>query len=145
MIDDASNLPSKFKSKNWVAINDESRGASNVNSQIKFKTTMLKSSLCDYSDAYILVKGKITITGAGDDAAVIQADGRHKDVAFKNCAPFTNCISEINNTQIGNAKDIDFVMPMYNLIEYSDNYAETSGRLWQYYRVEPNDNLTNSE
>ena len=145
MIDDASNLPSKFKSKNWVAINDESRGASNVNSQIKFKTTMLKSSLCDYSDAYILVKGKITITGAGDDAAVIQADGRRKDVAFKNCAPFTNCISEINNTQIGNAKDIDFVMPMYNLIEYSDNYAETSGRLWQYYRVEPNDNLTNSE
>ena len=145
MIDDASNLPSKFKSKNWVAINDESRGASNVNSQIKFKTTMLKSSLCDYSDAYILVKGKITITGAGDDAAVIQADGRHKDVAFKNCAPFTNCISEINNTQIGNAKDIDFVMPIYNLIEYSDNYAETSGRLWQYYRVEPNDNLANSE
>ena len=97
---------------------------------------MLKSSLCDYSDAYILVKGKITITGAGYDAAAIQADERHKDVEF-NCAPFTNCISEINNTQIGNAKDIDIVMPMYNLIEYSDNYAKTSGRLWQYYRDEP--------
>ena len=106
---------------------------------------MLKSSLCDYSDAYILVKGKITITGAGDDAAARQADKRHKGVAFKNFAPFTNCISEINNTQIDNAKDIDIVMPMYNLIEYSDNYAKTSGSLWQYYRDEPNDNLANSE
>ena len=68
MIDDASNQPSKFRTKNWVEINDESRGTYNVNSQIKFKTTMLKSSLCDYSDAYIIFKGKITITGAGDDA-----------------------------------------------------------------------------
>ena len=67
------------------------------------------------------------------------------DVAFKNCAPFTNCISEINNTQIDNVKDIDIVMPMFNLIEYSDNYAKTSGSLWQYYRDEPNDNLADSE
>ena len=95
---------------------------------------MLKSSLCNYSDAYILVKGTITITGAGDDAAARQADERDKGVVFKNCAPFTNCISEINNTQVDNAKDIDIVMPMYNLIEYSDNYAKTSGSLWQYYR-----------
>ena len=65
---------------------------------------MLKSSLCDYSDAYILVKGTITIAGAGDDAAAIQADERDKGVAFKNCAPFTNYIIEINNTQVGNAK-----------------------------------------
>ena len=106
---------------------------------------MLKSSLCDYSDAYILVKRKITITGAGDDAAARQADERDKDVAFKNCAPFTNCISGIDNTQIDNAKDIDIVMPMYNLIEYSDNYSKTSGRLWQYYRDETNDNLADSE
>ena len=68
---------------------------------------MLKSSLCDYSDAYILVIGKITITGAGDDAAARQADERDKGVAFKNYAPFTNCISVINNTQIDNCKDID--------------------------------------
>ena len=93
----------------------------------KFKTTMLKSSLCDYSDAYILVKGTITITGAGGDAAARQADGRDKSVAFKTCAPFTNCIREINNTQVDDAKDIDIVMPMYNLIEYSDNYAKTTG------------------
>ena len=106
---------------------------------------MLKSSLCDYSDAYILVKGKITITRAGDDVAARQADERDKGVAFKNCAPFTNCISKINNTQIDNYKGIDIVMPLYNLLEYSDNYAKTSGSLWQYYRDEPNDNLADSE
>ena len=112
LIDNTSNQPCKFRTKNWIEINNESRGKFNVNSQIKFKTTMLKSSLCDYSDAYILVKGTITITGAGADAAGRHGDGRDKGVAFKNCAPFTNCISEINNTQVDNAKDIDIVMPM---------------------------------
>ena len=140
LIDDISNQPYKFRTRNWVEINDESKGAYNVNSQIKFKTTMLKSSLCDYSDAYILFKGTITINGRGADAAARQADERDKGVLFKNCAPFINCISEINNTQIENAKDIDIVMPMYNLIEYSDNYAKTSGCLWQYFRDEPDDN-----
>ena len=95
---------------------------------------MLKSSLCDYSDAYIHVKGKITITGERDNEAARHTDERNKGVAFKNCAPFTICISEINNTQIDNCKDIDIIMPMYNLIEYSDNYAKTSGSLWQFYR-----------
>ena len=106
---------------------------------------MLKSSLYDYSDAYILVKGKITIRGAGADAATRQADERDKGIAFKKCAPFINCISEINNTQVENAKDIDIVMPMYNLIEYSDNYAKTTGSLWQYFRDEPDDDLEDSE
>ena len=106
---------------------------------------MLKSSLCDYSDAYILVKGTITITEAGADAAARQTDERDEGVAFKNWAPFSNCISEINNTQVDNAKDIDIVMPMYNLIEYSDNYAKTTGSLWQYFRDEPDDNLEDSE
>ena len=145
LIDDATNQPSKFRTKNWVEINDESRGTYNVNSQIKFKTTMLKCSLCDYSDAYILVKGRITITEAGADAAARRADERDKGVAFKNCAPFTNCISEINITQVDNAKDIDIVMPMYNLIEYSDNYAKTSGSLWQYFRDEPDNDIEDSE
>ena len=145
LIDDASDQPSKFRTKNWVEINGESRGTYNANSQIKFKTTMLESNLCDYSDAYILVKGKITIRGAGDDAAAREADERDKGAAFKNCAPFTNCISEINNTQIDNVQDIDIVIPMYNLIEYSDNYSKTSGGLWQYYRDEPTDNLPDSE
>ena len=143
--DKTSNEPSKFKTKNWVEINDESKGAYNVNSQIKFKTTMLKSSLCDYSDVYILVKGTITITRAGVDVAARQADERDKGVVFKNGAPFINCISEVNNNQVDNVKDIDIVMPMYNLIEYSDNYVKTSGSLWQYYRDEPNDNLAVSE
>ena len=116
LIDDTSNQPSKFKTRNLVEINDESRGAYNVSSQIKFKTTMLKYSLCDYSYAYILVKGTISVnnTAAAGDAV----NNINKKVIFKNCAPFTNCISEINNTQIGNAKDIDIIMPMYNLIEY---------------------------
>ena len=127
-----------MQNKNWVEINDESRGTYNVNSQIK-------SSSCDYSDAYIHVKGKITITGAGLDAAARQADERDEGVAFKNCASFIICVSEINNTQIDNCKGIDIVMPMYNLIKYSHNYAKTSGSLWQYYRDEPNDNLANSE
>ena len=144
LIDGASNQPSKFRTKNWVEINDESRRTYNVNSQIKFKTTMLRSILCDYSDEYILVKGKIT-TGAGDNAAARQADERDKGVAFKNCAPFTNCLSKINNTQIDNAKDIYILMPMHNLIEYIDNYSKTSRSLWKYYRDEPNYNLADSE
>ena len=128
LIDDyASNEPSKFKTRNWVEINDESRGAYNVNSQIKFKTTMLKSSLCDYSDAYIIVKGTISVNNTAAQGAAV--NNTNKKVIFKNCAPFTNCISEINNTQIDNAKDIDIIMPMYNLIEYSNNYAKTKGNL----------------
>ena len=131
LIDDNTlNQPSKFRTRNWIEINDESRGVYNVNSQIKFKTTMLKSSLCDYSDAYILVKGTISINNTAAQGAA--ANNIDKKVIFKNCAPFTNCISEINNMQIDNAKDIDIVMPMYNLIEYSDNYAKTTGSLWQY-------------
>ena len=86
---------------------------------------MLKSSLCDYSDAYTLVKGTRTVVDTS--AAGAAANNTNKKVIFKNCAPVTNCISEMNNTQIDNANDIDIVMPMYNLIEYSDNYPKTSG------------------
>ena len=106
---------------------------------------MLKSSLCDYSNAYILVKGRITITWPGADAAAIQADEIDKGVIFKNCASFINCKTEINNTEIDNAKDIDILMPMYTLIEYSDNYSKTSDIVWQLYRDEPNNNLIDSE
>ena len=133
------NQPSKFRTRNWIEINDESRGAYNVNSQIKFKTTMLKSSLCDYSDAYILVKGTITVNNTAAQGA--GANNINKKVIFKNCTPFTNCISEINNTQIDNAKDIDIVMPIYNLTEYSDNYAKTTGSLWQYCKDIPARNV----
>ena len=142
MLESISHNPSKFRTRNWVEINDESR-QSYENSDIRFKTIMLTSNLCDYADSYILVKG--TITGEGDNAAAKRADERDKGVTFKNCAPFTKCISRINNTDIDNDHDIDIVMPMYNLIEYSDNYSKTSGRLWQYYKDDPNDNLANSE
>ena len=91
LLDNISNQLSKFRTRNWTEINDQSRGVSNTNSDIRFNTTMLKSSLCDYSDAHILIKETITITGAGDDAAVRQADERNKDVIFKNCSPFINC------------------------------------------------------
>ena len=94
---------------------------------------MLRSNLCDYADAYILVKGTITVTRTGDNAAAIQADERGKGVTFKNCAPFTKCISRINNTDIDTAQDIDIVIPMYNLIEYSDIYSKTSGSSMQNY------------
>ena len=101
---------------------------------------MLKSSLYDYNDAYILVKGTMTITGAGTNAAARQADERNKRVMFTNFAPFIN-----RKTEIDNSKDIDIVMPMYNLIEYNGNYSKTSGRLWQYYKDNPNVYLADFE
>ena len=91
LLNDESNKPSKFRTRNWVEINDESRGTYTSN-DIKFKTTMLRSSLCEYAN--ILVKGTITITGAGNDDAAKRLDERNKDVVFKNCAPFTKCISK---------------------------------------------------
>ena len=93
LIDGASNQPSKSRTKYWVEINDESRGTYNVNSQIKFKTTVLKSSLCDYSDAYILVKGVIAVNNTA--AANANANNTNKKVIFKNCAPFTNCKAKL--------------------------------------------------
>ena len=103
------------------------------------------SNLFDYADAYILVHGTITITGAGADDATRQVDERDKGVIFKNFAPFIKCISRINSTEIDNAKDIDIVIPMYDVTEYSDNFSKTSGSLWQYYKDDPNNNLTDSE
>ena len=142
LLDDASNKTPKFKTKNWLETNNESRGAYGVGSQIKFKTTMLKSNLCDYSDACIHVKGTITVNNtAAADAA---ANNTNKKVIFKNCALFTGCISEVNNTNVDDAKDIDIVMPMYNLIEYSDNYSKTSGSLWQYCKDIPGINNDNA-
>ena len=134
-----------LEQKLGLKINDESRRGYTTGSDIKFKTTMLRSSLCDYADAYILVKETITITGVGNDVAAIWLDERNKSVIFKNCAPFTKCISKMNDTEIDDAQDIDTVMPMYNLIEYSDNYSKASGSLWQYYKDGPNDNIANSE
>ena len=115
-------------------------------SSIKFKAPMIKgqSYVIIVMHTYLLVQ-TITITREGDDDAGKKADKRNKEIAFKNRAPFTECISNANNTQIDHAKDIDVVMSMYNFIEYSNNCSKTSGSLWHYYRNELNDNLTESE
>ena len=140
LLDSASNKPSKFRTKIWVEINDEIKGAYSPNKQIIFKTSMLRSNLCDYSDAYILVKGNMSVSNTAAEGAAV--NNTNKKVIFKNFAPFTNCISKMNNTQIDNAEYIDIVMPMYNLVEYSDNYSKISGSLWQYCKKIPavNDN-----
>ena len=112
--DNASNQPSKFKIKNWDEINHGSRETCNKDNQIRFKTSMLRSSLCDYSNAYIIVKGVIAIKNI---AAAAVANNINKKVIFKNCVPFTNCISRINNMQVNDAHDIGAVMPMHNSIK----------------------------
>ena len=127
LLDNAPNQPTKFRTKNQVEISDESSGTYNTNSQIRFETSMLRPILCDYSDTYILVKGTITV--ANNAAAGQAANDVDKKVIFKNCVPFTTCISRINNAQINDAPYIDVVMTMHNLIEYSDNYSKTSGVL----------------
>ena len=133
-MDNTTNQPSKFRTKNWVEKNVDSRGTCNTNSQIKFKAMTLRSTLCDYGDPYIIVTGTITIPNTETAAA---PNNRNKEVVFKIFAPFIDCISEISNTQIYNAKDIDVVMNMSNLIEYSENYSETYGSLWKYYIDQP--------
>ena len=122
LLDNTPNQPSKFKTKNWVEINDESQETYNEDNQIRFNTSMLRSSVCNYSNAYTLVKATITVQNK-----VIMgqpANNANKRVIFKNCATFTNCISRINNMQIDDAHDINVVISMYNLIEYSINYSK---------------------
>ena len=94
---------------------------------------MLLLQGCDYSEAYVLLSRTITVPNTGTAAN----SNNRKNIIIKNCASLTECISEINNTQIDNAKDFEIVMPIYNLIEYSDNYLKTSGSLWRYYRDKP--------
>ena len=108
--------------------------------KIRIKTPMLRSDLCDFSDTYIVVKGDITLEDNND------ANKHNKNLAFENNAPFINCISKINGVQIDKAEDLDVVIPMYNLLEYSKNYKKTTGSLWNYYIDEPSNPLnTDSE
>ena len=127
----------RFTTKKWVEVHDQSGSADDrykPNKQIRFKKSMLRSDLCDYSDAYIVVKGTIIVTKPNSDLY-------EKKLAFKNNAPFTSCISKTNNTLIDNAEDLDIVIPMYNLLEYSKNYRNTTGSLWNFYRDEPNSGI----
>ena len=127
--------------KNWIEVHDQSGNAEDryrLSKQIRFKTSMLRSDLCDFSDVYIVVKGTITLT---KDANRRFIDVRNRSLALKNNALFTNGIPKINNVLIDNAEDLDVVIPMYNLIECSKNYRKTTGSLWNYYRDEPNNPL----
>ena len=127
LLDNAPNQPSKFKTKNWIQIKDESRGTYNKDNQIRFKTTMLSSLLCDYSNLYIPVKGTITVKNKATQVQPNNA-GNNK-LIFSNCVTYTSCISRIKNTQVDDAHDVNIVMAMCNLIEYSHSYPNLS---WFY-------------
>ena len=157
---DDKDLP-RFVIKKWNEVYDQSEKNYNPNKEIRIKTSMLRSDLCDYSDAYIVVKGTTTVdkkTFTTDDfeapdntAANVTATNTannnafgEKKLVFKNNTPFINCISKINSVKIDNAEDLDVVMPMYHLLEYSKNYKKTTGSLWNYYRDEPNSSTDNN-
>ena len=117
LLNGSDNEYTKFSTKTWYVIDSESKGNQSHPDPITFLTKPIESSLCDYSDAYILVTGNINVTG-GDN---------NTKVAFKNCAPFEKCSTEIDGTLVDEANFINITMPTYNLIEYSDNYSDTSG------------------
>ena len=125
---------SKFMTKKWIKVNDLASGQYSGSKNIRFKTSMLRSDFCDYRDAYIAVKRRISFRGNNAN------NWENKKLTFKNNAPFQLSISKVNNTFIDNTEDLDIVMPVYNLLEYNDNYSMTSGRSWDYYRDEGNDN-----
>ena len=120
----------RFAKRNWYIINDQHNGQYGIgkekDSTIKYETKVIKPFLCDYSDTYILVSGDIKVGGIAADT----------NVAFKNCAPFTRCITHINDEHAETAENWDIIMPMYNLIEFSDNYSDSSGSLYQFKRDE---------
>ena len=127
----------RFVTKKGTEVYDQSGGNYNVTKEIRITNSMLRSDLCDFNDAYIVVKGTITVTNK-DNAK------RNKAAAFKNNAPFINCISKINGVKINNAEDLDVVMPKYNLLEYSKNYRKTTGSLWNYCRDESSNPLSSN-
>ena len=136
---DDKDLP-RFVTKKWIKVYDQTgKNNYNVNKEIRIKTSMLRSDLCNFSYAYIVMEG-YTIVTEPDNAK------RNKSVAFKNNAPFINCSSKINGVQIDNAENLDVVMPINNLLEYSKNYRKTTISLWNYYRDKPSNPLSsNSE
>ena len=119
---DNKDLP-KYVTKKWIEVYDQSEENYNPNKEIRIKTPMFRSDLCDFSDAYIVVKGDITVDGNNN------ANKRDKNLVFKNNAPFINCITKINGINIDNAEDLDVAMPMYNLLEYSKNHKKNNRKL----------------
>ena len=137
--DNESKQLSKFFTREYVEVNSLSN-TYNENKSIRFKTPMLRSNLCDYSDAYILVKGTITVTapGVNNNANNIR-DKRNRPLTLKNNAPFVSCVTRINGELIEDVDDLDIVMSMYNLLKYSKNYRKTIRSLYNYYRDELSD------
>ena len=133
LLDSESEQLSRFVTREYVTVNSLF-DTYNENKSIRFKTPMLRSNLCDYSDAYILVEGTITVAGNN------LRDRRNRPLVLKNNAPFVSCITRINGELIEDADDLDIVMPMYNLLEYSKNYRKTIGSLYNYDRDELSDN-----
>ena len=123
----------RFITKKWIEVQSQSGNTYNTSKPIRFKTSMLRSDLCDYSDAYVWVKGTITVTDPNNNANF------DRGLTLKNNAPFISCISKINSELVDNAEDLDIVIPMYNLLEYSKSYEKNSGSLFNYYRNEPKD------
>ena len=134
-ISDDKDLP-RFVTKKWIEVYDQSEKNYSVNKEIRIKTSMLRSDLCDFGDVYIVVKGDNTFEGVNN------ANKQNKNLPFKNNALFINCILKINSVKIDNAKALDVVMPMYNLLEYSKNYRKTAGSLCNYYRDKTSDLLS---
>ena len=143
LLDSESDDLSKFVTREYVKVNSLSN-TYNENKSVKFKTPMLRSNLCDYADAYILVKGTITVNGIVNGVEN-EVNKRHRPLILKNNAPFVSCITRINGELIEDADDLDIVLPIYNLLGYSKNYRKTIGSLYNYYRDELNDdtNLNN--
>ena len=126
LLNGSDNDSSRFATKKWYIIDSESKGNYSTDEEIKSLTRSIESSPCDYSDSYILVTGNINVNGGNNNTKV----------AFKNCVQFKKCRTEINETFVDKAGHINIVMPMYNLIEHSDNYSDTSGSLSQFKRDE---------
>ena len=158
---DDKDLP-RFVTKKWIEVYDQSGGKYNVNKEIRTKTSMLKSDLCDYSDPYIVLKGNINVTKKYLLLIIL----RHliiqmqlqmllmllmimrlvkKKLVSKNNTPFINCNSKINCVKIDNTEDLEVVMPMYNLLECSKNYKKTTGSFCKYYRDKPNSDTDDNE
>ena len=136
LLDNESEILSKFVTREYVRVNILSN-TYNENKSIRFKTPMLRSDLCDYADAYILVYGTITVTAAAGTNNIIEK--RNKSLILENNAPFVSCITKINNELIEDAEDLAIAMPLYNLLEYGKNYRKTIGSLYNYYRDELSD------
>ena len=156
---DNKDLP-KFVTKKWIEVYDQSQENYDVNKEIRIKTSMLRSDLCDFGDVCIVVKGNITVTkktfttdgiearnntqdNANATNTAIDNEFDEKKLIFKNDAPFINCVSKIDGVKTDNAEDLYVVMPIYNLLEYSKNYGKTTGSLWNSYRDKPNSSTDN--